>query len=111
MKRLCVMITLMAALVPGLHSDFISGSQTCPSSGNKQLTTTSQNLYQLVVTANILNSAEVHVGGNNTTTSNGGVLTPGASFSATKTNPGVNPTTLYIACVNSGDSVTWVGSR
>jgi hypothetical protein len=111
MKYLCVTVTLLILSAVSLRADFVSGSQTCPSSGVIQVSTTSYSLYQLSVTANINNTGYIHLGSNTVTTSTGAVLVAGGSFGATKPNPAVNPATLYMACTVNTDTVSWVGNR
>jgi len=104
-------IVLLLLALSVMAGDFVNGSNTCPSSGAIQVSSTGYSLYQLTVSANLSNAGKVYVGGSNVTTSNGTVLTPGSAFWATKPNNGVNPTTLYFTCDNSTDGITWIGSR
>lgn len=113
MKRLTpILFTfLLLAIAALLQADYPTGVTTCPSSGNKQVSSTSYSLYQLTVLAPSGNAGTVYVGGSTVTTSTGFPLIAGASYNAAKPSPSVNPQQLYFACSNSGDSITWIGNR
>lgn len=112
MKTL-VVLALLAFLAAPLSrtADFVSGSQSCPVSGNVQISTTNYQLFQLTVSANISNTGRVYLGSNSVNTSSGGVLVAGASYTAVKPSSAINPQTLYMACTSSADGITWIGSR
>ena len=112
MKLLSTIAALLLLFSSVIHSgDFVSGSTTCPSSGAARVSITSYNLYQLTVSATLTNTGYIHLGSSTVTTSNGGVLTPGGSYNASKPSAGINPATLYFACTVSADSISWIGSR
>lgn len=109
-----VIITLLMLLImPTVtrSGDFVSGSNTCPTSGNKQVSATKYDLFSLVVTSTITNAGQIHVGGTNVDNSTGGVLTTGASFFVSKNNNQINPATLYFSCTTSTDTISWIGAR
>lgn len=110
MKKLLVALMLLV-MTPAMRADFVQGSQTCPASGNIQVSTSSYNLYQLTVSATITNTGRVYLGGNGVTTSSGAYMIAGGSYTAVKPSAGVNPVTLYIACTVAADTITWTGSR
>lgn len=111
--RTLVMITLLlvataSSILPG---NFVNGSQTCPSSGNKRVSSTQYNLYQLTVTSLIANTGRIYFGGSTVSTSDGAEVLPGGSYNAVKPSAGTDPGTLYFACTSSADSLTWIGQR
>ena len=110
--KLRLVVSLLILVSATFSGDFVSGSATCPSSGNAHVSPTPYNLYQFTMTAGLSNTGVIYIGGSNITTSNGGgVLTPGASYNASKPNAGVNPSSLYFACTVNTDTLTWIGSR
>src|SRR6266853_1614475 len=99
MREICTALVVMALLVTAASpGDFLSGSTTCPASGAAQVSTTANNVYQLVVAAKLANVGTVYLGQSGVTTATGIPLTPGSSFNLTKPNPGITPHTLYFAC-------------
>lgn len=106
-----LLLAFLVIVTPQFAGDFVSGSNTCPTSGAKQVSATSYNVMNLVVTAGLSNAGQIHLGGSNVTTSDGGVLTPGASFFASKPSNSVNPATLYFACTTNTDTISWIGAR
>lgn len=111
MKCFTLVLFLLALASATFSGDFVSGSATCPSSGNARVSTTGYNLMQLSVTATLTNAGYIHLGGSSVDTSSGGVLTPGGSYNASKPSAAVNPATLYFACTVNTDTLTWIGSR
>lgn len=105
-----VIITLFLLVVVG-RGDFVAGSQSCPSSGRVQVSTTAYNLYQLSVSAGTGNTGRVYFGGSAVTTSAGVYITANGSYNVSKTTPSVSPSSLYMACTVNTDSVTWTGVR
>ena len=109
--RVLLSIILLLAFTSAAFSDFPSGAAPCPSSGNAQVSTTPYNLYQLTVSANITNTGKIYLGSSNVNTSSGGVLTPGATYNASKPSAAINPAALYFACTVSADGITCIGNR
>ncbi len=109
MRKLMFLVLL---LVPVSKSgDFVSGSNTCPTSGNKQVSATKYDLFNLVVSAGLTNGGRIYLGSSSVDTSSGGVLTPGAAFFASKNSNGINPASLYFACSTNTDTISWIGAR
>ena len=106
-----LIVALLVLTLSAMAGDFVSGSTACPSSGAVQVSSNTYNLYELTVSANIANTGKIYLGGTTVNTSSGGVLVPGASYTATKPSAGVNPKTLYFACSVNTDGITWIGSR
>ena len=109
MKKILLLLAFLA--LPIRSGSFVSGSATCPASGNAQVSTTSYFLYQLTVQANFANAGKVYVGGSNVSTSTGAVLAAGYSYTVQGQSGSVNPATLYFACGTSSDGITWVGAQ
>lgn len=109
--RYLLTLTLALLLCSTLCADFVNGTTTCPSSGNKQISATTYNLYQLTVFMPVANTGGIATGSSTVTTANAPLLTEGYSQNWNKPNGGINPATLYFACTVSGDSITWSGSR
>jgi len=110
--RLFLATLLLLVCAPLTRSgSFVSGSTSCPSSGNTKVSTTNYALYQLTVSSKLSNTGYVHVGSSAVTTSDGGELAPGWSYTASKPSAGVAPNTLYFACTVSADSISWVGTQ
>ena len=110
MKLKLMFLMLVLALGTGRSSRFISGSASCPTSGNAQVSTTGYNLFSLTVSAGSINTGSIYLGGTGVTTSSGIYLASSASsYSVTLPFAGLNPSALYFACTVSGDSVTWTG--
>lgn len=111
MRMIALVMLLMFSSLAVHSGDFIFGTQTCPTSGTKQVSTTSTNFFQLTVVAYLNNTGNITIGGPTVASSaNTGIL-PGSSFNFTKPSPGINPVTLYMACTVNTDSIWWVGSR
>lgn len=109
-----VIITLLALILVPVSlrtAEYVSGATACPSSGRARVSTTSVSVAQLTVVAPTVNTGEVHVGGSNVTTSDGGILLPGGSYTDNKNNAGTNPAALFFACTVSADTINWIGSR
>src|ERR1700685_1861996 len=112
--RYLLIVTLAVLLGSTLCADFVNGTVTCPTSGNKQISTTSYSLYQLTVEAGSTsspNTGYIAIGGSNVTTSNAPLLGPGYTANWNKPNPAINPASLYFACTVNTDTIQWVGSR
>ena len=109
--RYIAIAVLLIALCSTLGADFVNGTTTWPASGNKQVSTTSYNLYQLTVFMPAANTGGIATGGASVTTSNAPLLTAGYSQNWNKPSAGINPASLYFACTVSGDSINWSGSR
>lgn len=103
------MLLILSAML--MHSDFVGGTQTCPTSGAKQVSTTPYALYSVAVVPYSNNTGTITIGGSTVVASANTGLSPGDTFGTTKPNAGVNPSTLYMACTASGDSVWWIGTR
>jgi hypothetical protein len=110
-KRLLALFILLGGV--SYTGSFVSGSIACPSSGNKQVSTTSYFLRQLTVSALIGNTENIYIGGLNTSATAvppiGGELVPGSNYNSTDPTNAVNPANLYFACVSSGDAISWIG--
>lgn len=112
MKQLLKLFTFLLVLSSVTFTgQFYSGKATCASSGNKQVSTTSVNLYTLTVTANIANGGIVYVGASNVDTTMGTPLVPTGSYTVTRGSAAVNVNGLYFACTVNTDGVSWVGSQ
>ena len=110
--RLALLVMLLLVLSAATYSgDFVQGTQTCPASGRIQVSSTSYNLFQLSITANLDNSGKIYIGGVTVTTANAPGLPAGWSYNAGKPSSGVNPAALYFACDSSSDGLKWIGSR
>jgi hypothetical protein len=96
-----------------------SGSVACPASGAKQVATSSFKVSWLIIQSAAGNSGLIAVGDSTITTTTGGVLAAG-----TGSNPGdsimlpalantypYDLSTIYFACANSGDKITYVYQR
>jgi hypothetical protein len=106
--RITLLIILAAAT---LHTGtFVSGSTTCPASGNARVATNNTGLFQLTVSANTTNTGFIHVGGSDVTITSGAILAAGASYNANKPSAGLTASSLYFACTVSADTIGWVGS-
>lgn len=111
MRVIITLLMLIAAPIVTRSGEYVSGATTCPSSGAARVSTTSVSVAQLTVVAPTANTGEVHVGGSNVTTSTGGILLPGGSYTDNKNNAGTNPSILFFACTVSADTINWIGSR
>ena len=112
MRKVLLSMILLAVFAATTHSGtYVSGSASCPVSGNAQVSTTAYSVYSLTVTANIANTGYIHLGSPSVTTSTGGVLVAGGSFSDSRSSAALNPASLYFACTASADGLTWIGSR
>ena len=109
--RYLLIAALTLMMCSTLGADFLNGTTTCPTSGAKQVSATSYNLYQLTVVTGLSNGGSIAIGGSTVTTSNAPLMSAGSSFNWTKPSAGVNPATLYFACTLNTDSIQWVGSR
>ena len=86
------------------------GSQTCPSSGVKQLSTTQTKATWVIVQAPSANAGSVYVGNISVSTSKGVYITSAQSLplpAAANTQP-YDLSQIYIACSNSNDTVTFL---
>jgi len=113
MKLITLAVLLMLTSLVSHSGDFVFGTQTCPTSGNKQVAASAanNNFFQLTVLAYLNNTGTVTLGGNTVVSSANTGMIPGASFNFSKPSNGVNPATIYMACTVSADSVWWIGSR
>jgi hypothetical protein len=107
MRALILVATLLATAVVTFSGSFYSGSNTCPSSGSKQVSTTSYTLTQLTVSALAANTGKVYFGSSAVASGTGGEVIAGGNYNASGTN--INPAALYFACSASGDSIAWIG--
>ena len=105
-------LALLALLTASCYADFLVGVSACPTSGTKQVGT-STNVYQLTVLAPTTNTGTVYLGGPTVDTSgNTGIpLTAGVSYNASKPNAGINPGTLYFICTVTTDKIAWIANR
>lgn len=107
MRRLLVLLFILT--IP-IHSGALgTGSQTCPSSGRKQLSTTQTKALWISIQAPTANTGQVWVGGPAVTTSAGNFIAGGGSYFLPTAG---NATTYdlsqtYIACTVGADSVTY----
>lgn len=118
MKRLFILTLALAgmlALPPQTRSGAIGqGSQTCPASGNKALSSTSFpapiKAIWVSVQAPSANSGQIYVGGPGVTTSTANFFNAtGFFFFPTQSNaPAYALNQIYIACTNSSDTVTYL---
>lgn len=84
-----------------------SGSNTCPSSGNKTVSSTNIRAIQVIVMGTSGNTGKVYVGGPTVTTSEGIYLNAGDTINfATQGNASAyDLSNIYFACTVSGDSI------
>jgi hypothetical protein len=110
MKRLLLLLIVAGCgFCPGAAP--ITGSKTCPSSGNTPILATGVNTAQFTILSLVANTgAAVYIGGANVTTSNGLQLLPGQSYTpSTQGNAQVyNLGQVYLACANTTDTVRYV---
>ena len=114
MKRIIFTLALLPFLALPTHSGIpINGSQTCPSSGNKRLSTTSTKTIQLTIAAPFTNTGNITIGGSGVTTTNAILLLPGGSFNfAPQGNASSHDLSqTFFACTVSADSVVWTGAQ
>lgn len=107
-----VMLALMLLVFPAgtmFSSSLGVGSQSCPTAGAKQLSTTNTPAIWINIQALSGNSGTIWYGGSAVTTSKGSYLFPAGTgyISSGSQNAGLNLSATYIACTNSGDSVTY----
>lgn len=86
-----------------------TGSTTCPTSGNKQVNSTSAKALMYVIQAPSANTGSVCIGGSDVTTSNSPCLAAGQTMSG---NPAGNAyvydlSVIYFACTANTDTVRW----
>jgi hypothetical protein len=113
MKRLLFLTLALAgmlAIPENIRSGAIGqGSQTCPASGNKALSTVATRAVWVNVQGPSANTGQIYTGGPGVTTSTadffgayGGFFFPPEGGAAT-----YQLNQIYIACTNSADSVTY----
>lgn len=109
-----VMKTLVLAalilLAPALRSGgFTSASQTCPSSGNKKVASSTTKAVWYIIQAPSANTGKVYVGGSTVTTSTGAYLSAGDSLSAPPQGGAAayDLSNTYIACTQAADTITY----
>lgn len=114
MRHLFTLSLAVLMISSTMQADFVNGVSTCAASGNKQVSTTGYNLYQLTITAGSAsapNTGYVAIGGASVTTSNAPLLGPGYTANWNKPSAAINPASLYFACTVSTDTIQWVGTR
>jgi hypothetical protein len=112
LRRLLVLCTFLAlpALCPAGSFSNGSAAVSCPSSGNEQLTSTQLIVAWAVIQAPAANTGNVYFGGSGVTTSNGVYIVPGGSLNLPprSNTAAFNLSGVYMACTQSGDSVTYI---
>lgn len=101
---------LALALGINLHAaSAFSGVTTCPTSGAKQVSSSSLPFSYGIVQALVGNSGTITVGGSNVTSSNGIYITPigSVSYPPQGNSNAYNLGGIYFTCSNSADSLSW----
>lgn len=100
-------ILLFVPVLPG--GNVGNGSNTCPASGNKQISSTNTPASWVNVQAPSANTGYVYFGGLTTSTTSGDFITPGGSkFFPTAGNAGVyNLANIRFACTVTADTITF----
>ena len=109
MRTLALVVLLLATAATTFSGAFYSGSNSCPTSGNKQVSATSVSMAQLTVSALTANTGKIYFGGPSVTASGGGEVIAGGNYNCGSSSTGCNPATLYFACTVSGDTIAWLG--
>jgi hypothetical protein len=109
--RTRLLVLLFALALPfSMHSGALgTGSQTCPASGRKQLSTTQTRAMWVSIQSPTANTGKVYVGGPAITTSVGNYAVAGGSvFLPTAGNSApYDLSATWIACTVSEDTVTY----
>lgn len=104
-----VLLLLPLLVFPMRPGALGTGSQTCPTSGRKQLSTTQTKVTWISVQAPSGNTGSIYLGGPAVTTSLGNYITAGGTFFF----PAVSNTAAYdlsqsfMACTVTADTVTF----
>ena len=109
LASLLVVFAISCGLSGLRAGNFSSGSQTCPGSGNKRVSSTSLKAVSWTMMAPGANTGYIAFGGSAVTTTTGPVLYALDSYTA---NPAGNSamwdlSQVYIACSASGDKVVY----
>lgn len=111
LARIFVLLSGLLILAPSAKTGTVgSGSQTCPTSGNKRVSSSNIFATYVSIQAPIGNTGTVFVGGSTVTTSQGnGILALGTVGFAPHANAAVfNLNQIYFACSVSADSVYYL---
>lgn len=111
MGNLIRLLIVCVAMSSSLRSGgFISGSNSCPASGNKQVTSSKASAAWYVIQAPTANTGRVYIGDSGVTTSEGVFLSSGDSLSAPPrgNTASYNLADVYIACTETTDTITYV---
>lgn len=112
MRKIAYSVFALCLLIatPIAHSSgFGSGSQTCPASGAKAVSSTSVAVSTFTIQAPFGNAGTVYVGGSNVSSTVGNQLPASWSFAppAHGQNTSFNLTGVFFACSNSADSIVY----
>jgi len=105
-----ILIALLLSMTPAKSGSFMSGSNTCPTSGNKAVASSTTKAVWYVIQTPTSNGGKIYVGGSNVTTSTGTALSAGDSLSAPPqgNSAAYDLAKTYIACTVNTDSVTYI---
>ncbi len=104
--RLLALLILLIPLATSRTAGTQSGTTACPSSGAAQVKSSGA-IYGYTVQAPTTNMGTINLGGSSVTTTTGVQLQPSWSYSRTNTAAIYNLGSVFFACSNSSDSVTW----
>jgi hypothetical protein len=108
--RYLLQLLLAALIVPMANPGAVkSGSNTCPSSGNKAISSAQIKAAQVIVMAAAANTGKVYVGGSTVTSTEGVYLNAGDSvnFAPRGTTDAYDLSAIYFACAQSADTITY----
>lgn len=87
---------------------YLSGSNTCPASGAKQVSSTQIKATWVSIQAPSTNSGKIYFGGSTVSTSEGNYITAGGVnfFPPVSNSSFYDLRQIYFACGNSADTIT-----
>jgi hypothetical protein len=105
--RIAVVLLGLALALPA--GQIFSGSVSCPTSGNKVVSSTTIKAVTYTLQAPTANTGSVYIGGSTVSTSQGFFLKSGDSYTSPpqSNTAAYNLGTTYFACSASGDSLTY----
>jgi len=108
--RLFALFFLVMGLAVAPAANVKSGSATCPSSGSKQVSTTSLKVIKLDIMAPLANTGTVYIGGSTISSTTGIPVTnaSGYSFPPVSNSASYDLSNIYFACSQSADSITFL---
>lgn len=107
--RYARLLPLLLLLFPIFGGNPGDGSNTCPTSGNKAVSSTRLVAGLVTVQAPSANTGNIYLGGSSLTTSRGIFITPGGSYTyppQSNTQP-YDLSAIRFACTVSADSITY----